>query len=53
LFYFESRGLDEDTAKQLIVQGYIAPFLDSIDDQDLVKSLRQSIQKQLSGGNKR
>jgi Fe-S cluster assembly protein SufD len=52
LFYFESRGLDEDTAKQLIVQGYIAPFLDSIGDKDLEKTLRRSIQKQLSGGAK-
>ncbi|MFA5007284.1 MAG: SufD family Fe-S cluster assembly protein [Candidatus Izemoplasmatales bacterium] len=44
LYYLTSRGLDETTAKRLVVSGYVAPFVAKIDD----PSIRRNVEKMLS-----
>lgn len=50
LFYLESRGLSEDEAKQLIVFGYLAPFMDQLGDAKLSDYLTKFVKKQVMGG---
>jgi len=50
LFYLESRGLDETLAKQLIVFGYLAPFLDQLAHAKLSDYLTKIVRKQVMGG---
>jgi len=42
LFYLRARGLDEETAKQLLVEGFIADVFEIIEDESLRNHLRNT-----------
>ncbi|MBR9707100.1 MAG: SufD family Fe-S cluster assembly protein, partial [Candidatus Diapherotrites archaeon] len=47
LFYLMSRGLDEKTAKQSIVQGFFDPIIQTINNEDVKQQLEQAINEKL------
>jgi Fe-S cluster assembly protein SufD len=47
LFYMMSRGLDEETAKKSIVQGFFDPVIVKIQNEDLKEEIINSISKRL------
>jgi Fe-S cluster assembly protein SufD len=49
MYYLQSRGLDEQTAKKLIVSGYLAPMLKKIDNPGFYKSITRLIDRQMKG----
>ncbi len=50
LFYLMCRGVPEDEAKRLIVQGFFEPVLDKIPSAELRARLRQSIVRKMTKG---
>ncbi len=50
LFYLMCRGIPEDQARRLIVQGFFEPVLDKIPSGELRTRLRQSIVRKMSKG---
>lgn len=44
LFYLKSRGLDEDTAKRLIIMGYLKPIVEFFDDEKLANKISDAIE---------
>ncbi|MBI2547785.1 Fe-S cluster assembly protein SufD [Candidatus Woesearchaeota archaeon] len=48
LFYLQSRGLDEETAKQKIVEGYFMPVLQKIKEQHMQQRITQLLLQALS-----
>ncbi len=49
LFYLLSRGLDEESAKKLIVSGYVKPYLDKMADSPLYKRIQRRIDGKIEG----
>jgi len=47
LFYMQSRGIDEKSAKRTIIEGFFDPILVTIDDPELKESIKNSISKRL------
>ncbi len=47
LFYFQSRGIENDTAIQSIVEGYLMEIIDLVGDETLMKSIKSTIIKKL------
>lgn len=45
LFYLQSRGLDEMTARKLIVEGFLAPAIEAIALEDVRARIRQGIDR--------
>lgn len=50
LFYLMCRGIPEDEARRLIVQGFFEPVLDKIPSNELRTRLRQSILRKMTKG---
>ncbi|MEE4195465.1 MAG: Fe-S cluster assembly protein SufD [Anaerolineae bacterium] len=48
IFYLKARGLDEATARQLIVNGFFQDIIDRVRDDDLRVELIESIHEQLA-----
>jgi len=48
VFYLKSRGLDEDSARNLIVNGFFEEILDRINDEKMRDEIRIMIQKKLA-----
>ena len=48
LHYLESRGLNEEQARKLIVKGYFEPVMEEISLPELKKSIRQEVERKLS-----
>lgn len=48
LFYLQSRGLDEETAKQKIVEGYFMPVLQKIKEQHMQQRITEGLLNALS-----
>jgi len=48
LFYLMSRGLNEDEAKQKIVEGYFTPVLSMFTDEIMREKIQQSITSSMS-----
>ncbi|MBS3136762.1 Fe-S cluster assembly protein SufD [Candidatus Woesearchaeota archaeon] len=51
LFYLMSRGLNEESAKKKIIEGYFAPVLDMMQDQDAREKLQATIEKAIEAQN--
>lgn len=49
LYYLTSRGLDETTAKRLVVSGYTAPFVAKIDDAAIRRNVERALSQRLGG----
>ncbi|MBU0997498.1 MAG: SufD family Fe-S cluster assembly protein [Firmicutes bacterium] len=49
MFYLLSRGLSESEAKRLILQGYTEPFVLSLDEGALKKTINQRIARKVKG----
>jgi len=49
LYYLTSRGLDESTARRLVVSGYIAPFVAKIDDPVVRRHVDKALSARLGG----
>lgn len=49
LFYLQSRGIPEITARRLVVQGFLADVIQRIDDVELRQELLDEIQRKLRG----
>lgn len=47
LFYMQSRGIDEKSAKALLIQAFIAEVFDNIADEGLKTSLEQKVESWL------
>ena len=47
LFYLRTRGLNPETAKRMLVQGFLASDLDKIDSEEIRQLLEQEIEKAL------
>jgi Fe-S cluster assembly protein SufD len=47
LFYLRSRGLNPQTAKKMLVQGFLASDLDKIDSEEIRQLLSEEIEKSL------
>jgi len=45
LFYLQSRGLDETTARKLIVEGFLAPAIEAIPLEDVRARIQQGIER--------
>ncbi|RMF54906.1 SufD family Fe-S cluster assembly protein [Candidatus Woesearchaeota archaeon] len=43
LFYMKSRGLDEKTAKKLIIEGFFSPFIEKLSNTSLKESVKKTI----------
>ncbi|AGR42359.1 SufB/SufD family protein [Spiroplasma diminutum] len=43
IFYLLSRGLNENQAQELIINGYFEPVFQEIDDEDLLKYLKEQL----------
>ncbi|MCD4751923.1 MAG: SufD family Fe-S cluster assembly protein [Anaerolineaceae bacterium] len=48
VFYLKSRGVDEATARKLIVNGFFEEILDKINDDKMREEIRTTIQKKLA-----
>ena len=48
VFYLKSRGVDEATARKLIVNGFFEEILDKINDDKMQEEIRTTIQKKLA-----
>jgi Fe-S cluster assembly protein SufD len=51
LYYLNSRGLDEATAKKLIISGYLAPLYMRIGNPGFVKAFSKKVDEQMKGAN--
>jgi len=49
IFYLRSRGLDEDSAIQLIVAGFLEPIVSRFQSEDLQEQLREVIRRKWAG----
>lgn len=49
MFYLLSRGLSESEAKRLILSGYTEPFVQSLDEGALKRTINQRIAKKVKG----
>ncbi|MDD3127395.1 MAG: SufD family Fe-S cluster assembly protein [Candidatus Izemoplasmatales bacterium] len=49
LYYLLSRGIDETTAKRLIISGYLTPLYKRIDNPGFLKILSRTIELQMKG----
>ncbi|MBQ8101198.1 MAG: SufD family Fe-S cluster assembly protein [Paludibacteraceae bacterium] len=48
LFYMQQRGIPKEKARQLLLQAFMADVVDSISDEAMRESIRQTIEKQLA-----
>lgn len=49
LYYLLSRGMDEATAKRLIISGYLSPLYKRIENPGFLKKLEKAIERQMKG----
>lgn len=49
IYFMQSRGIDPEDARRLLVAGYFDPLLDRIPDEELKEAQRARIQRRLSG----
>jgi Fe-S cluster assembly scaffold protein SufB len=49
LFYLQSRGLDETTARKLIVEGFLAPAIEAIPLEDVRQRIQAGIERKWEG----
>ena len=47
MFYMMCRGIEEHSAKTVIVEGFFEPIVSSIDDEEIRENIKDSLRRRL------